>query len=328
MLLMDCQFLIGENSSLEVTQKSGLVLSESEQKAVTGFFHSFSSKLTSKEYVSASGEFLKFVSRDIDRLGELRRDHLILYQKWLQERGRAEKTILKKISAISSFLKHLAHEGMVEKDLSYGLKRPKSHNKRETADFTDEEVKRIFAALNPKRQTFYAHRAILAVGFYTGLRSREIIGLKIKNVAEVKGHRVLNLKIKGNKPHEVPLNPFAWMCISEHIEKLKDWGFDTESPEQWLFPRLKPMENKPITQQGLTQILKSRMKDAGIKKSLVRRYSPHSMRATLAGHLLNTIQAPLEQVQRTLGHSSPTTTMRYNKRELEHHKSPVYKIDY
>lgn len=325
---MNSQDLFGKNQSLVTRGDSSLILSESEQKNIAAFFLSFESKLTAKEYYSASHEFLSFVARDIDSISELRRDHLILFQKYLQENGLAQKTILKKISAVSSFLKHLAHEGKVEKDLSYGLKRPKSHNKKETADFTDEEVKKLFASLNPKRQTFYAHRAILAVGFYTGLRSREIVGLKIGNIGEVKGHRILNLKIKGNKPHEVPLNPFAWHCISEHMEKLKEWGFDIHDPAQCLFPRLKPLENKPITQQGLICILKSRMDDAGIKKSFHRRYSPHSMRATLAGHLLNTIEAPLEQVQQTLGHSSPTTTMRYNKRELEHHKSPVYKIEY
>ena len=52
------------------------------------------------------------------------------------------------------------------------------------------------------------------------------------------------------------------------------------------------------------------------------------MRATLATHLLNTVEAPLEDVQHLLGHSSPATTQHYNKRKKGHNKSPVYRIDY
>ena len=83
------------------------------------------------------------------------------------------------MSAVSSLCKHLAHEGFIEKDLSYGLKRPRSDNRRETADFSDDEVKLLFSALDEKKRSFTSHRALLAVGFYTGLRSAEIRHLKL-----------------------------------------------------------------------------------------------------------------------------------------------------
>ncbi|MFW7382232.1 MAG: tyrosine-type recombinase/integrase [Oligoflexus sp.] len=298
------------------------------EKTLLAFFNSFDSELTSREYFRAAREFLSLVFTEIDQIEMLSRDHLILYQKWLKAKGLAKKTILKKLSAISSLCKHLAHEGFVDRDLSYGLKKPRSDNKRQTADFSDDEVRRLFAALEPKRKCFTSHRALLAVGFYTGLRSAEIRHLKVGNVSEIKGHRILSLTIKGNKPHEVPLNPFAYRCLAEHIDRLGELGFDIQDPDQWLFPALNPIRNKPISSTALEKILSNLIKKAGIKRSTVRRYSPHSMRATLAGHLLNTVEAPLEQVQRTLGHSSPTTTIKYNKREQDHDKNPVYRIEY
>lgn len=57
---------------------------------------------------------------------------------------------------------------------------------------------------------------------------------------------MLSLRIKGDKPHEVPLNPFAFRCLREHIERLSEQGFDTNDPEQWLFPSLSPIQNKPL----------------------------------------------------------------------------------
>lgn len=298
------------------------------QMSLSAFLHSHGSELTSREYERTAKEFLTFAFQNIEEIGELRRDHLILYQKWLRTRDQAQKTILKKMSAVSSLCKHLAHEGFIERDLSYGLKRPRSDNRRETADFSDEEVKRLFAALDEKRKSFTSHRALLAVGFYTGLRSAEIRHLKVGNLSEVKGHRVLSLRIKGDKPHEIPLNPFAWRCISEHIERLSELGFDTSDPKQWIFPSLSPIRNSPISSTALENVLKGLIKKAGLKQSNVRRYSPHSMRATLAGHLLNVVEAPLDQVQRTLGHASPATTIKYNKREASHDKNPVYRIEY
>jgi len=234
---------------LEISQKEveilpmTPVLDERLEKTLTAFLHSHGSELTSREYARAGREFLSFAFQDIHAISELGRDHLILYQKWLKSKGQAHKTILKKMSAVSSLCKHLAHEGFIERDLSYGLKRPRSDNKRETADFSDDEVRRLFSA-------------------------------------------------------------------------------------QWLFPSLSPIRNSPISSMALEKILKRLVKKADIKPSSVRRYSPHSMRATLAGHLLNVVEAPLDQVQRTLGHASPATTINYNKREQDHDKNPVYRIEY
>jgi site-specific recombinase XerD len=298
------------------------------EKTILAFLNSHGSELTSREYARTGREFLGFAFQDIQSISELGRDHLILYQKWLKTRGQAQKTILKKMSAVSSLCKHLAHEGFVDQDLTYGLKRPRSDNRRETADFTDDEVRRIFSALDGKRKSFTSHRALLAVGFYTGLRSAEIRHLKVRNLAEVKGHRILSLRIKGDKPHEIPLNPFAFRCLEEHIERLGELGLDVKNPEQWLFPSLSPIRNQPISATALEKILKNLVKKSGIRASSVRRYSPHSMRATLAGHLLNVVEAPLDQVQRTLGHASPATTIKYNKREANHDKNPVYRIEY
>lgn len=318
-----------EECQTQILDKTNLALLDPRtQKTLAAFFLSFESKLTAQEYIGATKEFLSLVAHDLDSLSDLRRDHLIFYASWLRERGQSRKTILKKMSAVSSLCKHLAFEGIVDRDLSYGLKRPQATNKMETADFTDEEVRKIFASLKPGKKSYTSHRAILAVGFYTGLRSQEIRTLKIGSLSEIQGHRVLSVTLKGNKPHEIPLNPFCYHAVSEHILFLADLGLDTKDQNQLLFPSLSPLRNKPMSRAGLQKILSLRLKGAGIVLSSARRYSPHSMRASLAGHLLNEKEVPLEEVQRLLGHSSPTTTQRYNKRKKSHERSPVYKIDY
>ena len=76
------------------------------------------------------------------------------------------------------------------------------------------------------------------------------------------------------------------------------------------------------------QIFLARLKKAGIETPPSRRISTHSMRATVASHLLNERGAKLEDVQDLLGHSSPATTRMYDKRKRSHDKAPGYLIQY
>ena len=232
------------------------------ESIVAAFLTNFGSKATAVEYARTTQEFLAFVAPHISGLAELRRDHIIFYKKSLTQRGLAHKTILKKLSTISSLCKFLAHEGLVERDLTYGLKRPKSYNKKETAALTEEDVRRVFASMNPGAYAFQAHRALLAVGFYTGLRSAEIRNLKVGDLTAAEGHRIIKTKIKGDKPHEVPLNPFVVHCLNEHLAKLNDLGFKVTA-EHYLFPRLRPRDNRPISDKALRQILRSKLQQAG-----------------------------------------------------------------
>ena len=285
---------------------------------------------TAKVYHQAVSEFMSFIRENfsLSGLSDINRNHLIFYASELEKKGLAHKTILKKLAGISSFCRFMSHEGLIEKDISYGIRRPGSGNKRETADLSDEQVKKIFSSLDPKRHSHYLHRAVLAVGFYTGLRSSEIRNLRVSSYGKIDGHTVLKTRIKGSKEHIVPLNPFVIGAIDDLIERKKSLGHSL-SPESFLFSSLKFKSDKALCPNSLKHIFDSALKNAGIKAcSGVIRYSPHSMRATLAGHLLNDQETPLEDVQKLLGHADPSTTQKYNKRVKNMDKSPVYRIRY
>lgn len=285
---------------------------------------------TSLTYRQTTEEFLGFVAQNfpVRRLEDISRNHIIFYRKNLEKKGLAHKTILKKLSAISSFCKFLGYEGLIDKDITYGIERPRTENKRETAGLSDEEVRLVFETMNTKSHSYLLHRAILAVGFYTGLRSTEIRSIQMGSYGKVEGHMVLKAVIKGSKNHMIPLNPFVVRAIDELIERKKELRHDV-GDKSYLFSSLKFDLNKPLKPNSLKYIFDSALKRAGIEtnKKLIR-HSPHSMRASLASHLLNSKDTPLEDVQRLLGHSSPTTTQRYNKRSKSMDKSPVYRIDY
>ncbi|RYZ90805.1 MAG: hypothetical protein EOP04_02725 [Proteobacteria bacterium] len=301
---------------------------DEEQKILASFFMNIRSSLTEKAYRAATLEFFQLVSSDVRHPTDLQRHHLVFYRRYLEEKGLAPKTIQKKLAAFSSLCRYLAEAGLVGKDIAYGVARPPSENKRETADVSDSDVKRIFAGLNQGSYTFASHRAILSIGFYVGLRSTEIRNLRIKNIGVSGGLQILNLKVKGDKIHEILLHPFVLTALDVHLNVLKERGFKIDDKNHVLFPSLKTGENRPMSAEALNYIFQSALRRAGISRNTFQRYSPHSMRATFAGHLLNSLEARLVDVQRAMGHVNPATTQRYNKRLKSHDKSPIYKIEY
>ncbi len=74
------------------------------------------SPATAKAYQSAILEFFRLLqsANDIYQINDIKRHHLIFYANALNQKKMANKTILKKLSAISSFCKYLA--GCVFKD--------------------------------------------------------------------------------------------------------------------------------------------------------------------------------------------------------------------
>ena len=298
-------------------------------KIIESFFANKENSNTRKEYRSALSEMFYYLgAQEVPHPKLLKRHHVIAYKQSLERLGLAPKTILKKLAAVSSFCKFLASEGLLEKDITYGIERPKSTNKTETSDLKDEDVQKVFNALDPKKYNYHAYRAILAVGFYAGLRVQEICSLRIKNIGQVEGVRIFRTKIKGGETHEITMHPLVIQCLEAHLEKLSNLGFDIEDPEQVLFPSLKTKVNKPITPEGVSYIFTSCLKKAGVKKDDFRRYSTHSMRTTFASHMLDNKRIPLQEVQKVMGHKNPATTQKYNKRTLDHSKSPVLQIDY
>lgn len=216
----------------------------------------------------------------------------------------------------------------MEKDITFGIERPQGNNKTETSDLKDEDVAKLFFALNPKKYNYHTYRAILAVGFYAGFRVREICKLRMKNMGIINGVKIFRTTIKGGDDHEILMHPFIIECLEGHLAKLEKLGIDTTDPHQVLFPSPKTKRNQPMSPEGVSYIFQKCFERANIKKDDFRRYSTHSMRTTFASHLLDNRRIPLQEVQQVMGHKNPATTQKYNKRALDHAKSPVLQISY
>ena len=142
--------------------------------------------------------------------------------------------------------------------------------------------------------------AILAVAYSCGLRRAEIVNLDLSHY----DNGTLTVTGKRNKTRTVPIGNGARTA-------LEDWlsirGADA-GPLFWHVKKGDVPVNRRLTAQAIYKIMAERATSAGVKE-----FSPHDMRRTFAGDLLDA-GADIVTVQKMMGHASVTTTGRYDRR--------------
>lgn len=159
-------------------------------------------------------------------------------------------------------------------------------------------------------------RAVIALLFRCGLRRAEVVGIDLSDYR--KEDEAILIRGKGNRERWAFLDPSSSGLIDAWVER---WRGHEDGP---LFVRvsrggnLAPISaNNRLTDQAVYTIIERRRKQAGIRK-----FSPHDLRRSLASTLLNN-GMPIEDVRDVLGHSSVTTTERYDVRDKDRLKHKV-----
>ena len=122
---------------------------------------------------------------------------------------------------------------------------------------------------------------------------------------------VLRFQEKGGKSREIPVRHDLEGFILAYVEAAGIAGEGKDSP---LFRasngRSRKLAAKPLGTERICELLKRRLKDAGLPSRL----SPHSFRVTAITSLLEQ-GVPMEDVQYLAGHVEPRTTTLYDRRK-------------
>jgi site-specific recombinase XerD len=145
--------------------------------------------------------------------------------------------------------------------------------------------------------------AVIGLAYLSGTRRAELVALHLADIEL--GPAAIRVVGKGGKQRLVPLSPTveplleAWMALRG----------DSPGP---LFCRIDRTGNlrlgHTLTGEAIRQLLSRRTLAAGLAT-----ISPHDLRRTYAGDLLDA-GADLPAVQQLMGHASPSTTSRYDRR--------------
>jgi len=193
-----------------------------------------------------------------------------------------KKTIVKKLSAVRSFVKYLEDQCHIKMKLlgDASIKVPQSLPKPIEEAYIDEVLTK--ANLEEK--------LLISMLYGLGLRISELSQLKLE---DIKG-KWIQILGKGNKTRELPLLDSLQNLITLYVKE--------RNPKKYLFEK----GNAPMNVAQLRYIMTKLFKTVGIKAT------PHQLRHSFATHLLNN-GARIADVSELLGHETMATTQVYTK---------------
>jgi integrase/recombinase XerC len=193
-----------------------------------------------------------------------------------------KKTIVKKLSAVRSFVKYLEDQCHIDVKLlgDETIKVPQSLPKPIEEIYIDEVLNK--ANLEEK--------LLISMLYGLGLRISELSELKLTSI---KGSWVTVLG-KGNKERELPLLNELQTLIKLYVKQ--------REPKKYLFEKAKVAMNAAQLRYIITKLFSA----SGIKAT------PHQLRHSFATHLLNN-GARISDVSELLGHETMATTQVYTK---------------
>ena len=146
--------------------------------------------------------------------------------------------------------------------------------------------------------------AIIGIMYTCGLRRSEVVRLDLADFDQESG-RLLIRSGKGNKDRSVYVTGGALLALC-------DWLAVRGAEPGALFVPINKGGNITGYAYASTDLVWSALRKRGHQAGL-RPFSPHDLRRTFVGDLLDH-GADITTVQRLAGHSSPTTTGRYDRR--------------
>lgn len=152
------------------------------------------------------------------------------------------------------------------------------------------ELKKLFVA-----PTLLKHRILLMLIYSAGLRSSELINLKIADI-DFERSSIHIRRSKYNKDRIVPLSLYMAVELQKYLA--------LEQPLTWLFNG--KLLGSTYSSKAIARVMREAVKEAGISKSV----TVHSLRHSFATHLIED-GLNIITVKDLLGHSKIETTMVY-----------------
>jgi len=232
----------------------------------------------------------------LDPLVGIQRAHVELYIRGLGERGLRDSSVVTMMHGVRGFFRFAHVDGLISADPAVYARLPKVQRDESRTQGLDRlELIRFLQIA----QTISVHHGALA--FLLGinaLRASEAAAVHIEHYADtLRGHRVLHLVGKGNKPATMPIT----VPVLRVLEACR--GQRTSGPLV-----LRPLSGKPIDRRDAYRMVTRIAKTARIPRHI----SPHSLRHAAITNALDA-GVPLRDAQILARHADPRTTEHYDR---------------
>jgi site-specific recombinase XerD len=233
---------------------------------------------------------------------DLRHEDLRAYQRHLASTLKSPASRARALVAIRSWLKWLARENLIQKDLSNGVTLPKLEQ-RLPKPLPPDELARLLASLPSGTSLEKRDRALVNFLISTGCRISETLALDRTDIPR-QGNRLI-VTGKGAKQRAVYLTDGAREAIGDYLQSRND----TSMALFVNYDRASAEKDRRLTAAGARHIVRKLRRDLGAWAFK----SPHVARHTTATSLLEVTGGDVRLVQEVLGHANLNTLQGYTK---------------
>lgn len=289
------------------------------------------SRDTRENYARDVAQFLKFIGQSDkpEALIQVRPHHVAAWRDQLREKGLANSSISRKMTALRSLFSYLKTYGYAGANPAHSdfVDTPPVPRDGKTVGLDPKECRRLLDAPDESTPVGIRDRAILALLAYSACRVGELARLRVGSYKTTGGHHVLEVHGKGGKERRVPLHP-------EAMERLQAWldiaaiRDDVSGPlfRATTTARAKGRDgfrSTPLTRRGVQYLVKRYARSIGLDPAV----TVHSFRVTA----LTTARdqgVDIIDLQDYAGHADPRTTLSYIRSRDRLSKSPAYVLRY
>jgi site-specific recombinase XerD len=283
----------------------------------------FASRNTRGAYRRAVASFMATVGiAGPDQLYRAGQAHVLAWRAAMEAAGLSPATIATRLAALSSLYRQLTDERLAPGNPVSGVRRPRTGNAGlgagRSPTLSRRQVRTMLDAPDPGTLQGLRDRALLHIYFYVGARCSEPARLRVRDFGYDAEFPILALTIKGGRTNTVAINLDCAQAIRAYLDRAPH-GRD---PDAWMF---QPVRNgragAPLSRIQLYRLFGRYARKAGLAAF------PHMARATMITSAFEAGCAG-EDIQRTVGHASITTTEAYNHTAQKHRKSASLRIGY
>jgi integrase/recombinase XerD len=297
--------LVKINKSSQVPRKRVSKKHHNYKSMTNDYLQKYKNHLITKGYNAETShtrtgqvnEFLEFTKLEINKIGEL---EIIKYYNYLKKRPNKRtgkllnpNTILHHIRAIELFFIMLFDTGELDEIPEINIKSPKDFESDFVREIvSQEEIQKLYKKAN------LLETIILHLGYGCGLRVAELVAVT-KHDIYLKESFLIVPKGKFNKRRIVPLTEKISNDLGDYLQEIsKQETFIINS------------KNRKMQEWTFNKILKILLKKIQIPEERIYKISIHSLRHSIATHLLEN-GMELEKVRDFLGHNQLETTQTY-----------------
>lgn len=259
--------------------------------------------LAQNTIISYRYDLIKYISflkkRKVNSFNQTNKVLVNNYFAYLRGKDLEINSISRNLVAVKMFYRFLLMEGLIKEDITSLIEFPRVSKKLPHA-LSLREINLLLDKANFKGKLGLRDQAILELLYATGMRVSELIYLKINDLNME--NRMLKCLGKGSKERIIPFGDKAYQSLNLYLDKVRP-KLVKNPDENTLFLNSR---GGRLSRQGVFYLVKLYAQKAKIEKKI----TPHTLRHTLATHLIEN-GADLRSVQEMLGHSDISTTQIY-----------------